>query len=82
MEVAALAGHGKVEIQCTAAGVDVPHGEIPGAVKAPMVKRLQQGPWKVKPVQVPGWPKGDLPFSAATKVDNIAFISGNQGTWR
>ena len=39
MEVAALAGHGKVEIQCTAAGVDVPHGEIPGAVKAPLVKR-------------------------------------------
>jgi len=61
VEVAALAGQGKVEIQCTAAGVDVPHGEIPGAVK------------------VPGWPKGDLPFSAATKVDSIAFISGNQG---
>ena len=34
MEVAALAGQGKVEIQCTAAAVDVPHGEIPGAVKA------------------------------------------------
>lgn len=30
-------------------------------------------------MKVPGWPKGDLPFSAATKVDSIAFISGNQG---
>ncbi|CAL1135769.1 unnamed protein product [Cladocopium goreaui] len=61
VEVSALAGQGKVEVQCTAAGTDVPHGEIPRAVK------------------VPGWPKGDLPFSAATKVDSIAFISGNQG---
>lgn len=39
VEVAALAGQGKVEIQCTAAAVDVPHGEIPGAVKAPQLAK-------------------------------------------
>lgn len=31
-------------------------------------------------VQVPSWPVSELPFSAATKVDRIAFISGNQGS--
>ena len=35
VEVAALAGNGKVEIQCTAAAADTPHGEIPSVVKVP-----------------------------------------------
>ncbi|CAJ1350513.1 unnamed protein product, partial [Effrenium voratum] len=35
VEVSALAGTGKVEIQCTAAGTDVPHGEVPSVVKVP-----------------------------------------------
>ena len=35
VEVAALAGTGKVEIQCTAATTDMPHGEIPSVVKVP-----------------------------------------------
>eukprot|EP00931_Biecheleriopsis_adriatica_P017478 TRINITY_DN12532_c0_g1_i2.p1 TRINITY_DN12532_c0_g1~~TRINITY_DN12532_c0_g1_i2.p1 ORF type:complete len:494 (-),score=137.14 TRINITY_DN12532_c0_g1_i2:130-1563(-) len=35
VEVAALAGSGKVEIQCTAAGSDVPGGEAPKVIKVP-----------------------------------------------
>lgn len=63
VEAAALAGKARVEIQCNAVARGDPH---------------HTGPPKV--IKVPGWPKmKGFPFSAAATIDNLAFISGNQG---
>ncbi|CAE7478219.1 Rida [Symbiodinium natans] len=63
VEAAALAGNAKVEIQCTAVARQDPH---------------HQGPPQA--IKVPGWPEmAGFPFSAAATIDNLAFISGNQG---
>ncbi|CAE7607007.1 unnamed protein product [Symbiodinium sp. CCMP2592] len=54
---------GEVEIQCNAVARGDPH---------------HTGPPKA--IKVPGWPQmTGFPFSAAATIDNLAFISGNQG---